>query len=385
MDVTPALSPWAVLAIVGSTTVLYALYNLAISSQVRRRLIAFHGCRDPNSYPHKDILFGLDAFWDSVRAGKACTYLAREQRLHQLYGNTFEARFLGGKVVNTAEPDNIKALLSTQFGDYGLGARRRKAFGPLFGHSIFLSDGARWESSRALFRPCFQRAQMVETDRFEPHVSHFLRAIPRDGNTIDLALLFHRLAADIATDFLFGESIRSLENPERLETGVLKAMHDSQSGCEMRWLLGSLSSIVPQSSFFKNIKIVHDYIEKHVNRALEQDHIRKPHYDDRDSDDAIRPVKLVCSEQLVERTRHRKTLRDELLTLYFAGSDTVAALLISTIFAVSKRPDVWRRLRDDVCHLNGQSPSSSQLKKIQYVEYCIYEGKRCQLFCQERI
>jgi hypothetical protein len=38
--------------------------------------------------------------------------------------------------------------------------------------------------------------------------------IPQNGETVDLMNLFYRFTLDAATDFLFGESVMSLDNPK---------------------------------------------------------------------------------------------------------------------------------------------------------------------------
>ena len=75
------------------------------------------------------------------------------------YGMTFEYKILGVSQIATIEPENIKALLATQFPDFSLGLRHR-AFCPLLGDGIFNADGALWSHSRALLRPQFSREQV---------------------------------------------------------------------------------------------------------------------------------------------------------------------------------------------------------------------------------
>lgn len=75
------------------------------------------------------------------------------------YGWTFEQSVLGRSGISTIEPENLKALLATQFNDFCLGTRERE-FGPLLGQGIFTLDGAGWSHSRALLRPQFTRDQV---------------------------------------------------------------------------------------------------------------------------------------------------------------------------------------------------------------------------------
>jgi hypothetical protein len=53
----------------------------------------------------------------------------------------------GMTFTTTMDPENIKAILATNFKDFGIG-HRLPVFGPLFGSGIFTTDGAQWEHSR---------------------------------------------------------------------------------------------------------------------------------------------------------------------------------------------------------------------------------------------
>lgn len=113
-------------------------------------------------------------------------------------------------VIATIEPEIVKTILATKFGDFSLGKRREEVFIPIFGHGIFSTNGAAWEKSRAMVRPNFTRQQVADLDMFEVHVSHLLDSVPRDGSSIDLQDLFFGLTMDSATEFLFGHSTNTL-------------------------------------------------------------------------------------------------------------------------------------------------------------------------------
>lgn len=335
----------------------------------RYRLARLHGCKPPVRYTHTEPFFGIDSLYESIKSRKANKYCLREQQLHHDLGNTFTSVLLGSRVVNTLEPGNLEAVFSTNFSDYEVGFRRRNAFQPLFGDSIFQSDGARWQMLRELLLACFSRAQTSQLELFELHAQNLLAAFPPDMHVFDLALFFHRYAADVSTEFLFGESIGSLQNPKNLEQGFLKAFGDAQSGCEFRWLLGRLTAIWPQPTFTKNVRLTHNFIQRYVEAALHRENLRntKPSGDRDDT-------RILFIDQLGRRTQDRKAIQDEVMTLFFAGTDAMAALLVNMFFVFSKRPDVWDRLRLEVQQLGGKAPSLQQLKGLQYVQDCIRES-----------
>ena len=133
------------------------------------------------------------------------------QRFVTVERNTYVTVALGKPTITTMESENVKAVLATDFKSWGLGDHRIKAIESVIGKGILTSEGAAWQHSRELLRPSFVRSQVGDLASFERHVDHLIQAIPRDGSTVDLQELFPRLTLDVATDFLFGESVESLK------------------------------------------------------------------------------------------------------------------------------------------------------------------------------
>ena len=91
----------------------------------------------------------------------------------------------------------------------------------MFGNGIFTRDGEAWQHSRDMLRPSFMRSQVADLQLIDRHVAHLIRAIPRDGSTIDLQPLFFQLSLDTSTEFLLGESTDTLV-PENHLTDAYK-------------------------------------------------------------------------------------------------------------------------------------------------------------------
>ena len=69
--------------------------------------------------------------------------------------------------IMTADPENIKAVLTTQFQDYGKGVQFHKEWQDFLGDSIFTTDGKQWHDSRQLIRPVFIREKVADLDLIE--------------------------------------------------------------------------------------------------------------------------------------------------------------------------------------------------------------------------
>jgi cytochrome P450 len=136
---------------------------------------------------------------------------------------TVEAVPGGRRVVFTADPENIKAILATQFNDYGKGKPFHDEWKDFLGDSIFTTDLDMWHNSRQLIRPQFIKDRVSDLGIFEEHVQILIKQIKlkglmpdgRQGKELEVSDLFFRYTLDAATHFLLGRSVDSLEIQEQ--------------------------------------------------------------------------------------------------------------------------------------------------------------------------
>lgn len=195
MGLLSEILPWTVFGLfVWYLTQKIAEYTAV--SQLKRR----HGCVEAPKYPHKDPILGLDLFLATGNAMKSKSLLPFNYRLFDTHGKTFQYNSWGRPAIRTMQPENIQAILSTSFGDFGVvpvKAKPSKNKKPgtgnaLMSKGIFTADGAIWEHARSLIKPTFSRQQITNFPSLEGHFSKLLDLIPRDGSTVDLAPLLKR-------------------------------------------------------------------------------------------------------------------------------------------------------------------------------------------------
>ena len=167
----------------------------------RKSHAKFHGCEQPITLRQESFL-GYGMLRDSFEALRNSTYLRLGKQRFDENGDTFAFKQMGKLGVLTNDPINVKAILSTQFQDFGVGKRRAEAFEPLIGHGIFTADGAPWEKARKLVRPSFSKGQLDDISTFEPHLQNFVASLPGETEAVDLQPLFQGLTLDVSTDFL---------------------------------------------------------------------------------------------------------------------------------------------------------------------------------------
>ncbi|EAW13417.1 cytochrome P450 [Aspergillus clavatus NRRL 1] len=327
--------------------------------------------------------FGIPAFLRLGQAVKEKRWIEHITEQYGTYGNTFTQVLLGRRLLSTIEPENLKAMLATQFHDFGLGTRHRE-FYPLLGDGIFTLDGPGWSHARGLLRPQFTRDQVADLDLMDGHISRLIELVPKDGSTFDIQRLFFLLTIDSATHFLFGESVGSLHGGT--DTGLLgkSAVGNAQGFAEafntaQEYLLTRSRALdfywmVNPKEFRDANKRVHEVVDHYVQLALESR--RNPEKKKQSGG------RYIFAEALAAENDNPKVLRDNMLNILLAGRDTTASLLSSTFFYLARHPNVWTKLRHAIVEEFGDSENprneitQTKLKDIPYLRYVLNEVLR---------
>ncbi|OJJ76856.1 hypothetical protein ASPBRDRAFT_114633 [Aspergillus brasiliensis CBS 101740] len=338
------------------------------------------GCQPPTSV--STGILGITGFYRIAKAAREKRWVEFIADHYQTSGPTFRQQALGGLMVtNTVEPENIKALLATQFQDFGLGTRHRE-FYPLLGNGIFTLDGAGWSHARGMLRPQFTRDQVADLDLMDGHVTKMMDLIPQDGSSFDIQRLFFLLTIDSATHFLFGESVGSMRTSTEsslLEKsavgnaqGFAEAFNRAQEYLAARSRAMAFYWLVNPKEFREANQLVHEVVDHYVCLALEA----KRHPETKE------PGRYIFAEALAADTDDPRVIRDNMLNILLAGRDTTASLLSSSFFYLARHPNVWARLRQtivdefgDAHHPKGKI-THARLKDTPYLRYFLNEVLR---------
>ena len=358
--------------------VLYALYyihwELTIGAS-RRAMIKKHGCKpikhspELNSFPSNII--GIKTVLGNIRAAKEHRLMAHNRARYLRCGYTTCMRFFFTDIVQTVEPENLKTMMALDFKKWGLGSRRKDALVPLLGHGIFTTEGTAWHNSRELLRPNFVRSQVGDLATFEIHLDQLIKAIPKDGSTVNLQDLFFMLTMDSATEFLFGESTNCLApEPSHGNIEFAEAFNRSQEAIAEGFRTGKVGQWLRGSMTETDRKFCQDFVDKFVRNGLEYRKTLDVEKVDAKADD-----RYVFLQELVKRTTDPVQLRAELMNILLAGRDTTASLLSDTWFVLARRPDIWAKLREEVDALGGEKPTFQQIKDMKYLKWVLNECK----------
>ena len=158
---------------------------------------------------------GVDFVFRALVAARRNQHMELWQNNFKTYcTDTIELYPGNRRVIFTDDPENMKAILATQFQDFGKGEPFRLEWHDFLGDSIFTTDLGQWHSSRQLLRPLFIKDRVSDLKVFETHVAKLFEKVGRRGQTHDLSDLFFRYTLDAATDYLLGSSVGSLDDPQ---------------------------------------------------------------------------------------------------------------------------------------------------------------------------
>lgn len=341
-------------------TTLYFVRNQLRNRRLEKRAVALGDFAPART----SWVWNFDIIYQFVQAYRANAQLDFWRDLFQRYGSPANpyTMALGSKsrrVIFTADPENIKALLATQFEDFGKGEQMQAAWREFLGNGIFTQDGRGWHDSRRLIRPQFARDRLSNIKVFERHVRALLPMLHAQ-NPVNVSNLFFRFTLDAATDFLFGQSVDSLVH----EQAQFAESFDYIQRTQVALLsMGTAAALYSKVKFRREIKKLEAFIEPFIDRALQ-----------------LSPEELELISQsdteytflhaLAAHAQDRKFLRDQIVSMLLAGRDTTACTLSWLFYELAVHPEIVRKLRKEIIDQVGHNrlPTYEDLKAMRYLQ-----------------
>ncbi|KAH6644401.1 cytochrome P450 alkane hydroxylase-like protein [Boeremia exigua] len=355
--------------LLGCVAILYIGYKVALTIQINARIHKL-GARAPVRKTY--VPMGLDMAYEAVtHALKDKSYEMWTQMFEKWAGPgryTIEAG-IGQRVILTAEPENIKAILATQFKDYGKGEQFRKDWHAFLGNGIFTTDSTLWHNSRQLIRPQFIKDRLSDIEIFETHTQVLLSKLGGSESTDILDMMF-RYTLDAATHFLLGASVDSLHHPQ---TKFADAFYNAQRVQSIIARVGPLNWAVPRKrmGFYDSMAIIDEFVSMYIDRALA---LSTEELNEKSNHDSG----YTFLHAIAGYTRDRQMLRDQIISVLLAGRDTTACTLTWVIYHLSLSPSITAKLRQEIIDTVGLSdtPTYQHLKDMKYLQHVLNETLR---------
>jgi len=289
--------------------------------------------------------------------------------LAKRYGPCYQLPLpLGNTAVVLAHPEGVERVLRSNLENYKKGSIYDGAR-LLLGEGLVTAEGRAWERQRALAQPAFKSDQLAVYLRTMTECTEELlcewRKFPA-GKRIDLTEAVTRLTLAIAGRTLFGLDLSGHSN----RAG--KAFRDGLRGIGSRGPGGLAVPLwlpTPVNVRFRRAlvtldKLVYDIIRRF--RAGEADC----------TGDTLLGMLMSARDPETGEGMSDRQLRDEIVTLYLAGHETTANMLIWTFYLLSRSPDVCDQLEQELDTLPEGAPSIAVLKGLEYAPMVLSETLR---------
>ncbi len=267
-----------------------------------------------------------------------------------------------------SEPNLIKEVLVDNYDKYKKNTRYKQVR-MVIGEGMLLSEGDIWKHQRSHAQPKFTAKSLdKQVDWITSLASDFLDSWGDNvekSKPVELEYQFNLLTQLLAGVWVMGEGFK----PRSQEVfGIYNQIR-------MNW--PEMTDI--RASMFKpkNIKREVNFrkalvrLNKCVYSLLDE-------YPTIISED-IGFLRHLLPEENVRRSikRQKRSLRDQLLTLFVTAFETTATSLCWTMYVIDKYPEVKKRIYEEVDRVIGtQAPTSETLNKLDYTEKVIKESLR---------
>ncbi|ESZ92447.1 hypothetical protein SBOR_7164 [Sclerotinia borealis F-4128] len=325
-------------------------------------------CQPPPELHRIDPFLGLDLFRESLKTRKQRKILETYAKQHETYGKTFQALRLGRNRIYTAHPENLQTIYGTHWKEWVTG--RADAMEPFCGRGFVTTDGEEWRDHRTLFASTLTEANTVNLDLLDKAYGEYIEDLLSKGETVDLAPIFDELFLDLSLQFLLGERLASTysgNSPMDMHT-FKEAFNAAQGWMGIRLAFGKFGRGISlfSNKWKESCTIVHSFVNHHINNALENSDISKS----KDSASSL-------LDNLIMRGTDLAEIRSQIIQGMLVTQDTTGIVLSNTIFLLSRAPNIWSRLREEVASLGlVEGWKAADLKNLKLLHNCIKESLR---------
>jgi len=271
----------------------------------------------------------------------------------------------GSNVVFANSSETVGALLVQHGDDVRKGKSLRLYLRPVIGDGLLGSDPAVHRQQRKIVAPAFRPGRVAGyADVMVRRASEAQRSW-RDGTTVDVARAMTRLTLGIIGELLFSADL--LDQADALSTSLLIALRyaSSQLATPLH-----ISLTWPTPGHIRVRRAI-DRLDKTIYRM-----IAERRANDTDMGDLLSMLLLARAEDDSSQLSDAQ-VRDEAMTLFTAGHETVAAGLAWTWMLLMRHPDVYERLRVEVDReLDGRLPTAADLPRLPYTLQVFKESLR---------
>ncbi|GII00203.1 cytochrome P450 [Planobispora takensis] len=264
-------------------------------------------------------------------------------------------------------PDHVQQVMRLEWTNYQRVGMFWRPLERLFGHSI-MGDGEPWHTSRAILQPLFTTRYIATlADEVAARVAGRIEEWDehaRTGRDIDATAEMSGVLTYIVNRVLFGDKL-SRKDAERIVPAFDLVSHS----LVYRFLMPFMPYFIriPRDrACLRGVKQIDDVVFPVVHEAMAH------------PDDNLDVVSVLCrfTDENGERLT-AKQIRDALVSVYAAASETTAMILTWLWLLLEEHPGVAARLQAEIDEVVGDGPAGAEhVPHLSYTRMVLLEALR---------
>ncbi len=307
--------------------------------------------------------FQRNVLWYALRKFRPANPIFLFQHLSDTYGDIAHYKLAHNHIVFLNHPDYIREVLVVQ-NDNFIKERTVRRSKMLLGEGMITSEGSVHRAQRLAAQPAFHRQRIGEYAAIMVEEAVRTRDSWRAGEQRDVAADMMHLTLNVVARTLFATDLR--EEVYELASAINGIMNRYNFLIMLpaaEWLVHlrppGLAAFVRERNRID--AAVYRMIDAHLRSGNDQGSL----------------LDLMVAASLADDVGSRKSLRDQVITIFLAGYETVANALSWTWYLLSQNPECELKFHAEVDRvLQGELPDVDNVPSLRYTENVMAESLR---------
>jgi cytochrome P450 len=241
---------------------------------------------------------------------------------------------------------------------------KRRGLSRFLGEGILTAGYEAWRPQRKVIQPLMHRKHIENYATIMSSKGDLLLSQWEDGSERDVHADLIQVTMWIIAESMFGLPPEEIPDFEDLILELRKI------------ILGDFISFLPE--WITKREAVADNINEQLTSFVQRMVDGRTQTSDSERYDLL--SLLLAARDEDGNPMSQELIRDNILTMFFAGHETTANTLAWALFYLSQNPDVLRTLQEEVDQLldDGRAPTLADLEKLPYTLMVIKETMRIQ-------
>lgn len=307
--------------------------------------------------------FERNLLWFAWRKFRPANPIFLFQHLAATYGDIAHYKIGWNHIVFLNHPDYIREILVVQNDNFTKErtVRRSKM---LLGEGMITAEGAEHRRQRQVAQPAFHRQRVPEYANTIVQEALRTREVFRAGEQRDIALDMMHLTLNIVAQTLFAAELHD-------------EVHELADAINRIMRLYNFLVMLPAAELLVHVRPpglaafvrARKRIDAVVYRMIEA------HRKERTAAGSLLDMMLAASPDRSQSAE--KSLRDQVITIFLAGYETVANALSWTWYLLSQNAECEGRFYAEIDReLQGRTPAYDDIPRLRYIEMVLAESMR---------